>query len=75
LMRTSFEAHFRGVEAVFVEPDRIAEAVRSSLDRHAEVYRAIRDRDPEGARAATEALLAHISTEVDYATRRRDDPT
>ena len=75
LMRTGFEAHFRGVEAAFVEPDRVAAAVRSSLDRHAEVYHAIRDRDPPRARAATEAMLAHISAEVDYATRRRDDRT
>ena len=58
LMRTSFEAHFRGVEAALVEPARIAAAVQFSLGRHAEVYRAIRDRDPVGARAATEALLA-----------------
>ncbi len=74
LMRTSFEAHFRGVEAAFVEPGRIAAAVQTSLDRHADVYRAIRARDLEGARAATEALLAHISTEVVYATGRREDP-
>ena len=57
-MRTSFELHFRGVEAALVEPDRIATAVQFSLDRHAEVYHAIRDRDPARARAATEALLA-----------------
>ena len=56
-----------------VEPDRIATAVQFSLDRHAEVYHAIRDRDPERARAATEALLAHISTEVDYATRGKNE--
>lgn len=73
LMLTSFELHFRGVESALVEPDRIATAVQFSLDRHAEVYHAIRDRDPERARAATEALLAHISTEVDYATRGKNE--
>lgn len=73
LMRTSFEMHFRGVEAALVEPARIAAAVQFSLDRHAEVYRAIRDRDPAGARTATEALLAHISMEVSYAIRRPGD--
>jgi len=72
LMRTSFEVHFRDVEAALVEPSRIAAVVQFSLERHAEVYRAIRDRDPEGARAATEALLAHISTEVVYAIRRTE---
>lgn len=73
LMRTSFELHFRGVEAALVEPGRIAAAVQSSLELHAEVYRAISNRDPSRARAATEALLTHISTEVDYATRKRGD--
>jgi GntR family galactonate operon transcriptional repressor len=75
LMRTSYEAHFRGVEAALVEPARIAAAVQVSLDRHAEVYGAIRDRDEAGARTATEALLAHIAAEVVYATGRRDDRT
>lgn len=75
LMRPSFEAHFRGVEATLVERARIEAAVQVSLDRHAAVYRAIRDRDPAGAREATEALLTYISTEVVYATRRRDDTT
>lgn len=70
LMRTSFELHFRAVEAALVEPARIAAAVQSSLERHAEVYRAIRDRDPARAEAAMESLLAHISTEVDFATGR-----
>lgn len=74
LLRTSFELHFRGVEAALVEPARVATAVQSSIDRHAAVYRAISDRDPAGARAAMEALLAHISTEVDYATHRSRDP-
>jgi GntR family galactonate operon transcriptional repressor len=73
LMRTSFEAHFRGIEAALVEPARIEAVVQASLDRHAAVYCAIRDRDPAGARTATEALLAYISTEIVDAGRPRDD--
>lgn len=69
LMRTSFELHFRGVETALAAPDEIASAVDTSLDRHAAVYEAIRDRDPARALDAAQALLAHISTEVDYATR------
>lgn len=74
LMRTSFELHFRGVETALAAPDEIASAVDTSLGRHAAVYEAIRDRDPGRALAAAEALLAHISTEVDYATRGRGAP-
>ena len=73
LMRTSFELHFRGVETALATPDQISAVVDASIDRHAEVYEAIRDRDPARARAATETLLAHMSAEVGYATRRGAD--
>jgi DNA-binding FadR family transcriptional regulator len=74
LMRVSFKMHFLGVEAVLVAPERVAAAVNASIERHAEVYRAIRDRDAARARTATEALLALVSTEVDYAHRRHGEP-
>jgi DNA-binding FadR family transcriptional regulator len=75
LLRTSFKMHFLGVEAVLVEPERIAAAVAASIDGHEEVYRAIRDGDEGRARAATEALLTLISTEVDYAYQRLGEPS
>ena len=70
LMRTSFELHFRGVESAYATSDKVSAAVNASIDRHAEVYAAIRERDPGKARTATETLLAHVSAEVGYATRR-----
>lgn len=69
LMRASFELHFRGVETALAAPDEVASAVDTSIHRHAAVYHAIRDRDPDRARSATDALLAQVSAEVDYATR------
>lgn len=71
LLRTSFEAHFRGVILALGKDDVIRSAVQRSMDRHAAVYDAIARRDPERARKASEELLAQIETEIEYVVKGR----